>query len=81
MYIGKDPNDETKRIEAPALLKINAIDPTKNTFTAKLHDLSFEKVATAFGTRKPLLRFQHETYFPEDATLVFEPTKDSKIIV
>lgn len=78
MYIGRDPSDETRAIEAPAVLKINAIDPSKNTFTAKLHDVSFEKIAQAFGTKKPLLRFQHEAYFPEDATLVFEPSKDGK---
>ena len=79
MYIGKDPTDETRSIEAPAILKINAIDASKNTFTAKLHDASFDKIASAFGTKKPLLRFQHEAYFPEDSTLVFEPHKDRKI--
>ena len=76
MYIGRDPTDETKRIEAPAVLNINAIDPSKNTFSAKLHDTSFDKIATAFGTKKPLLRFQHEAYFLEDAKLEFESHKD-----
>lgn len=78
MFIGKDPTDETKRMEAPAVLKINAIDPSKNSFSAKLHDTSFDKIATAFGTKKPLLRFQHEAYFLEDAKLEFEPRKEGK---
>ena len=81
MFIGKDPSDEAKRMEAPAVLKINAIDPSKNSFSAKLHDTSFDKIATAFGTKKPLLRFQHEAYFLEDAKLEFEPRKESKLYV
>eukprot|EP00111_Clytia_hemisphaerica_P008017 TCONS_00023302-protein len=78
MYIGRDPTDETKSIEAPAVLKINALDPTKNSFSAKLHDTSFDKIASAFGTKKPLLRFQHEAYFLEDANLEFEPHKEAE---
>ena len=79
MFIGRDPTDETKSIEAPAVLKINALDPTKNSFTAKLHDTSFDKIASAFGTKKPLLRFQHEAYFLEDANLEFEPHKEGNL--
>jgi len=81
MYIGRDPSDETRSIEAPAVLKINALDSSKNTFSARLHDTSFDKIASAFGTKKPLLRFQHEAYFIEDATLDFEPHKEGILLV
>lgn len=72
IIFGKDPSDAVKSVEAIANIKLNSQDPSKNSFTANLRDVSFEKLASACGTKKPLLRFQQEAALTEDALLTYD---------
>ena len=65
-------SDDAVGIEAIANFKLNLQDPSKNTFRAKIRDLSFEKLASAFGTKQPLLRFQSQARFLDEAIVTFE---------
>ncbi|XP_002169063.3 uncharacterized protein LOC100203318 [Hydra vulgaris] len=73
LVLGKN-SDDAIGIEAVANIKLNLQDPSKNTFQAKIRDLSFEKLASAFGTKQPLLRFQSQARFLDEAIVTFEQT-------
>ena len=64
--------EDVNRIVSNALVKVSSNDPTRNSFSSKLADMSFEKFAQACGTKQPLLRFQDTAVFTDEATLSFE---------
>lgn len=48
--------------------------------TAKIRDLSYEKLAIAVRTKKPLLRLQQEAIFLDEALLSYEQSsKEGKL--
>ena len=79
MKLGHDV-EETRTIETSALVKLSSQDPLKNSFTAKIRDLSFERLAIAVRTKKPLLRLQQEAIFLDEALLSYEQSsKEGKL--
>ena len=73
--IGTEPLDTLKSLLGPVNVKINSGPNGRNTFTAKIKDLNFDKLAMATGSKKTLLKFQKDAIFLDDALLTYGPIK------
>ena len=71
--------DTQRSLIGPVNVKINSGPNGKNTFTAKIKDLNFEKLAMASGSKRNLLRFQKEAIFLDDAVLTYGPINKSML--